>query len=188
MDKLVYGDITVDFDALPPVSQVALASEGLTHYLGNRVASRSHAWAQGENQAKSTDKEVVKAWKETNASTLAAKEAEFRAETVAALIDGSIGTRSGGPRLSPIDTVKRTIAREDIATMLRSNGIKVPKGEETLTTKDGAFTMDALIERRLANETTGPDITKRAEKELAAKAKKIALAKAENKDAVLASL
>ena len=174
MDKLTYGDkITVDFGALPEASQFALASEGLTHFLGNRVASKVHAWAMAEGQANSKDKAVVAAWKAANASAIVTKSDEFIADTLKALTDGTIGVRStSGPRVTPLETLRRQIARKEIEDMLRGHKIAVPKGEAKLKTKDGEFTMVELVDRRLVeNGPHAERIAKAAEKELKARAK-----------------
>lgn len=189
MDKIEYNSaVTVDFDSLPDASKAALVSRGVSHVFGNEAASKVHAWAQAEGQANSDDKATVKAWKDANASAVDAKLAEVQADFLKALIEGTLGSRTGGPRLSPLETVKRRIAREEISDMLRGAGIKVPTGDKTLTTADGTFTMDQLIDRRLAREDTGPAITKKAEKEIAAKAKQIAANAGVSKETVIAAL
>ena len=171
MDKLSYGTTEVDFDALPAASQRALAQRGLTHVLGNEVASKVHAWAQGEGQANSKDRAEVAAWKEANAAAIDAKTSEYVVDALAALTAGTLGDRVGGPRLTPIETIKRRIAKVDIETILRTNKLKVPKGDETVTMKGEEFTMAQLIDRRLAHDVLGPEIVKKAEKELAAQKK-----------------
>lgn len=185
MDALTYGDsITVDFTSLPEVSQRALAQRGLTHVLGNEVASRVHSWAQAEGQANSEDKAAVTAWKAANADKVDAKTAEVRKDMLDALASGTLGERgSSGPRLSPVETIKRRIARGEITTILQAHKIKVPKGEDKVKMHDGEFTMNELIDRRLAKPEHGERIAKAAEKELAAKAKAIAAAAANAEEA-----
>ncbi len=182
MEKLVYGDYSVDFDTLPAVSQAALALRGLTHVLGNEVASKVHNWAGGETQANSDDKATVKAWKDAHPDEIAAKGKEFAADVLEALASGTLGNRVGGPRLTPIETLKRQIAKGQIETILRAAKIKVPTKDDTVKTPDGEFTMAQLVDRRLvatvkdaAGNVTrdiGAEIQKEADKELAARAKK----------------
>lgn len=187
MEKLTYGDnISVDFGTLPEVSQFALAQRGFTHVLGNEVASRVHAWSQAEGQANSEDKEAVKAWKLANAAAVDAKTTEVQADFLKSLTDGTLGNRVGGPRLTPIETIKRRIAWGEIETILRANKIKVPKGDDVIEMNGGSFTKAQLIDRRLANEVTGPVIQKAAEKELAAKARQLAAVEAGAQDALAA--
>lgn len=179
MDKLSYGDdIVVDFETLPEASQHALAQRGFTHVLGNEVASRVHSWAQGEGQANSEDRETAKAWKAANATAIESKTAEVTKTMLAAIADGTLGTRSAaGPRLQPVDAIKRRLAKEEIANVLGGKGVKFPKKDEKIKTPQGEFTGDELIARRLAHAEYGPSLAKRAEKELAAKAKALAAAK-----------
>ena len=180
MDKLSYGSHSIDFDALPESSRFALASRGLTHVLGNEIASKVHSWAMAEGQANSEDKATVKAWKEANASAIEARVAELQAETIAKLLDGTIGVRaSSGPRLTPLDTLRRSIARDQVKVILRGQNIAIPKKDEKIKLANGEFTLDELVERRLVMVTKdgrdiGAEITREAEKELAARAKKAA--------------
>lgn len=188
MDKLTYGDnIAVDFGTLPEASQHALALRGFTHIMGNETASRVHNWAGAEGQANSDDKATIKAWKDSHPAELAAKAVEVQGEFLKALTEGTLGSRVAGPRLQPVDQVARRIAKEQVSDILRAGGIKVPKKDETITTKDGAFTLDQLVDRRLANEAFGPAIKKAAEKEVANRAKAIDAAKA-NADEAMAAL
>lgn len=173
MENLTYGEkVVVDFTALPEVSQQALAQRGLTHVLGNEVASKVHSWAGQEGQANSDDKATVKAWKDANEAKLVDKTAEFVNDALKALVDGTLGTRAGGPRLTPIDTIKRQIARGQIEAIFKGHKISVPKGDKKVKTPDGEFTMDELIARRLVMVTKdgkdiGAAISAEAEKELA---------------------
>ncbi len=182
MDKLVYGDYSVDFDSLPAVSQAALALRGLTHLLGNEVSSKVLNWSGQEGQANSDDKATIKAWKEANADAVKAKGVEFANDMLQSLADGTLGNRVGGPRLTPIETLKRQIAKGQIETILRAAKIKVPTKDDTVKTPDGEFTMAQLVDRRLVatvkdasgnvTRDIGAEIQKEADKELAARAKK----------------
>ena len=196
MEKLVYGTTEVDFDALPAVSQHALALRGLTHVLGNEVASKVHGWSQKEEQANSEDRATVKAWKEANAAAIEAKTAEFTAESVKSLLDGTLGFRTGGPRLTPLETIKRAIAKKQIVAILTAAKIKVPTKDDTVKTPDGEFTMAQLVDRRLVfvakdGRDIGAEITKEAEKEVARLAKEAAKVQANvgpDADAAVAEL
>lgn len=185
MEKLTYGDnLSVDFAALPEASQFALAQRGFTHIFGNEVASRVHSWAGAEEQANSDDKATIKAWKDANPDKLAAQAAIVQADMLKALNEGTLGARVSGPRLTPLDTMRRKIAREQIENILRTNKIKVPKKDDKIKMPDGEFTMEELIVRRLVLVTVakpdkpsvdiGAQITKEAEKRIAAQAKQMA--------------
>lgn len=163
MPEIKYGDYVVDTATLPEASLVALTSRGLTHYLSNEVSSKVNSWAQGEGQANSTDNAAVKAWKEANKAAVDAKTEEVRKAAHAALLDGTVGTRTVGPRLTPLDTFKRQFAREGVVATLKANNIAVPKKkDDTIVMGENTFTMDQLIDRRLANPKFAPDIEKRA--------------------------
>lgn len=184
---LTYGDsIKVDFTTLPAVSQLALMQRGFTHVLGNEVASRVHSWSQGESQANSEDRKTVADWKAANAEAVTAKTAEVQADFLKAITEGTLGSRTGGPRLTPLETVMNRIARGEIETILRANGIKVPKKDDTVEMPDGKFTMAQLIQRRLDKPETGDAIKKAAAKEIAAKSKQIDNVKADAKAALAA--
>lgn len=189
MEKLTYGtDVEVDFSSLPDASQHALAQRGFTHLLGNEIASKVHAWAGQEGQANSDDKAAVKTWKEANAKAVTDKSTALVADMLKALTDGTVGARVGGPRLAPLDTIRRRIAKEQVVTILAGNGIKTPKKDETIKFPDGReVTLESLIDDRLVKvladgRDIGAEITKAAEKELAQKAKALEAAKAKAKD------
>jgi hypothetical protein len=168
--NLTYGDsLNVDFAALPEVSQAALAQRGFTHVFGNEVASRVHSRAMGEDGANSDDKATVKAWKDANPDKLAAWAAEVSADFLAALNDGTLGNRVSGPRLTPVETIARQMARKEIEDILRANKIKVPTKDDKVKMPDGEFTMAELVTRRL--EKFGDRINAAAKKEADRRAK-----------------
>lgn len=192
--ELSYGDtIKVDFATLPEASQTALAQRGFTHVLGNEVASRIHSWAMGEGQAGSDDKAVVKAWKESNAAAITSKTSELVADALAALNAGTLGNRVSGPRLTPVETIARNMAKKEVEDILRANKIAIPKTtgkgdarvEGKIKTADGEFTLGELVSRRL--EKFGDRINAAAAKEAAKRAKEAA-AVVGNADEALAAL
>lgn len=178
MDKITYGSVEIDFDTLPASSQLALASRGVTHFLGNEQASKLAAWIKAEGQANTEDKAAAAAWKEANATAVSVKMDGLVAEAVAKLLAGTVGARAvGGVRVTPIEALKRQIAKREVTAILANNKLAFPKGARK--DKEGndvpaqvvqlgadSFTGDQLIERRLANPTEGPRIQKEAEKAL----------------------
>lgn len=149
-----YGNLSIDTTAIPAKSLEALISRGVTHYLGNEQASKVSGW--------------IKKFKEDNADAepakdeIAAKKAEFVSAAHAALLDGTIGTRTGGPKLDPLTRATRDIAGEEISAMLKKAGQKVPKGKETIEVKGQALTFADLVDRRIASEAHGARIAKEA--------------------------
>jgi hypothetical protein len=157
-----YGDFTIDTAAIPAKSLEALISRGVTHYLGNEQASKVSGWA----------KKVLEETKaEPSEDEIKVKKAEFVAAAHAALLDGSIGTRTGGPKLDPLERATRDIAGEEISAMLKKAGQKVPKGKETITVKGQELTFSDLVDRRIASEQHGERIAKDAKARVAKTAK-----------------
>lgn len=172
MEKLSYGTIEIDFDTLPSASQRALAQRGLTHFLGNEQASKLAAWSKAEGQANSEDKATVLAWKEANSAAVTSKMGELVAEANAALLAGTVGVRTSGPRVEPIDAVKTRLAKDEVLTILRNAKIAIPKKDEAVQFADGRTkSLAQMVTDRLAHAEHGPRITKAAEKILRDKAK-----------------
>lgn len=168
--ELTYGDsLKVDFATLPEASQSALAQRGFTHVFGNEVASRVHSRSMSEDGANSDDKATVKAWKDTNPDKLAAWAAEVSADFLKALTEGTLGNRVSGPRLTPVETIARQMAKKEIEDILRANKIKVPTKDDKVKMPDGEFTMTELVTRRL--EKFGDRINAAAKKEADRRAK-----------------
>ena len=47
-----------------------------------------------------------------------------------AILAGTVGTRSGAPRLSGIEKIMRDVAREAIKARAVAKGVKMPEGED----------------------------------------------------------
>ncbi len=164
LETIKYGENSITLASLPAVSLHRLASYGLAHFLGNQMASKVVAWSEREENANATDEQK------------AAKKAEFQANGVKALLDGTIGQHAArGPVVDPMENEMDKIAKAEVVVVLKSNSIKVPKGDEAVEFSNGdKLTMDQLIERRIAKH--GDRIKKEAEaslKEKARKAKKL---------------
>jgi hypothetical protein len=180
MDKIKYGNFEIDFDALPEISRLALVSRGVTHFLGNEQNSKAHSWAAAQVKGDSTvepSRDEVKEWKAANEAAMVAKIAELAGEAVKSLIEGTVGARTSGPRLTPIDTLIRQKAKVEVMAVLAGVGAKFPKKDETIAFGDGTRTGDQMIDNWLANADNLARLTKVAEKELKEKEKAIAAAK-----------
>lgn len=182
---LQYGDITRDPAKLPEASLAALLARGFAHFLGNeqasKVVSRIRSEIAGEN-GKATDvsKEQVQAFRAENPDKVNAWANEIVAEALKSLDDGSIGTRAAaGPRVDPITGAMNSLARAEVVTILKANGLKTPKGEETIAFGDATRTMAQMIERRLASH--GERLRKEAERQVADAARRKAKTEAEVK-------
>lgn len=159
---------TLDLTALPGKSISALLSRGLTHYFGSEQASRVKTWKDKvleDTKVEATEDEIV----------------AFQGQRFQIALDnlmaGTIGQRAVGITIDPLEKVKEQIARQQVADILRTNGIKVPKKDEAVKFADGTEkTMEAMIATRLANNNDA--IEKQAKKQLADRAKEKAAAEA----------
>lgn len=178
MAQLKYGDVTRDSGKLSEVSVNALLARGFSHYLGNEQASKVVAKIRAvlANGGKASDvtKEAIKAWRENeaNAKALEAFEVECENAALEALDNGTIGVHVSSGRTSrdPIQAAMQIIARKEVSDVLKGAGLKSPKGEETVDMGGQAFTMDALIARRL--EKHADRLHKEAERQVAEAARK----------------
>ena len=164
--QLTYGEVSIDFSTLPAKSQEALAKRGLTHFLGNEQAAKVSGW-----KAKFADENDGA---EPGADEVQAKKAEYVANAVKALLAGEVGTATRGPAADPIESEMDRIAKREINAVLKANGAKFSgKGDERVVTfaNGEKFTMDQLVERRLANADHAARIRKEAEKAIKAAAK-----------------
>ena len=169
MDIITYGEHTVDPTKLPVASINALLRRGVSHLLGNEQASKLTAWVESAtkdaNGAAPTDE------------AKAAKKAEFVKAALAALAEGTIGTRVSGPRVEPIEAARNAIAKKEVLDILRAANIKVPKGEEAVRFADGTEkTLAQMVATRL--EKFGDRIEKEAAKKLADDARRVKAAQA----------
>lgn len=180
---LTYGDITRDPATLPAASVTALLARGFSHYLGNeqaaKVVSRIRTELAGEGKASDVTKDQVQAFRLEHSAKVKEMEAAVAADALKALDEGTIGARTGtsGPRLAPLDKMISRVAREFVTTKLQANGLKVPKGEETLEIGGKAVTMAHLVERQIA--ANGDVVKKEAERRIADAQRKLAKAKVE---------
>lgn len=149
--NIEYGTHKIDTDKLPEKSVQALLSRGLTHFLGNEQASKV--------AAKFKDQEGI-----TDEMRNAAK-ADFVANAVKALTEGTIGTRTGGPRGTGVDSVMRQLAEAEVKGILKHNKLSMPTGDKVVKFADGTvLTRAELIDRRIAKH--GDRLRKEAEAEI----------------------
>lgn len=182
MEKLTYGDHSVDFDGLPEATRYAIAHEGFVHFLGNRVASRVAGWCESQAGDGAT-KEAVKAWKDSHADAVNEQAAAFREATLKAMLDGTLGVRAtSGPRAAtdPLGAEMRKIAKEQITMILAAHGLKFPIGKDesgapkTVSIRGVVRTGEQLISDRLDPDyprNNRDAIEAEAKRNLAAKAK-----------------
>ena len=119
-ETLTYGDTTITVADLPDTSIAALLSRGLTHYLGNEQASKVTSWKKTEEGQTASESEIE------------AKAAALHANAVDALLNGTVGTRSGGPKLKGIDRLIRIVAEEHLRAYAAKKNLKVPAKKDQL--------------------------------------------------------
>lgn len=169
MAQITFGDHTIDTASLPVQSVEALLRRGLSHFLGNEQASKVAGWVKAFEKA-NPGQTVDEADKE-------AKKSEYVKAALQALTDGTVGM-GRAPAISPLEREIDRLARAEVVAVLKSNGIKPPKGDEKVKFANGAeFTMDELIERRI--EKFRDVLTAAAQKKIAADEKRRKAAEAD---------
>ena len=157
--NLTYGDITIDFSALPPSSQFALARRGLAHYLGNEQASKVTSWKDARNADCNPP----------NDAEIATYKGDLITAALAALAEGKVGANVRGPRGMAAETVMRELAQKEVMGILAQVGLSLPAKKDAVVTfpNGDTFTRVQLIERRI--ERHKERLMKAAETELRAR-------------------
>lgn len=125
---IAYGKTAFDWATLPETSKIALAQRGLTHVLGNEVASKvtaSKKLINTDGTPKHGDAE------------LATIEHDAREAKIVAILSGDMSGRAGGAR---IETVMKEVALRVLGEKARALGKPLPRGKE----------LEALTERYIA--------------------------------------
>src|SRR5215469_1836008 len=128
MTGLSYGDNTlyaIGEDALPQAVLWKLAQRTYSHIMGNEAASALKSKTDnGGLPEGQTEEQFLHTWR-------VAKRQQ--------VIDGTVGLRSGGPRIDPLEKEMRDL----VVKRLRASAVKhTPKGEKTVfpTKMDGTYT------------------------------------------------
>lgn len=189
--KVEYGKYTVDFDALPTTSKKAMASRGITHFLGNEQNAKLTNWKQKQftemwlkEKSEAASDEVIASAKAQDKNfgltdeTIASQFKIFCDEAYEKLLAGEVGIRSvNAIVVDPVEKIVNRLAKADVLTILAANGLKAPKGDEAITFANGTKrTMAEMLSKRI--ELKGDEFTKLANREIAAKHKALAAAKA----------
>lgn len=129
-----------DHAALPLASFVNVYARGHTHLNGNVVASQvsgqKETLVAESGLADPADaaamKVAVKAFSAdpANRATIAGWERTAREEVYSEALAGKLGTRSGGPRGSRLESVIRKVAEGRIKSILSKAGITWPSGKD----------------------------------------------------------
>lgn len=193
--KFDYADlVSVETSTLPQASQDAMLRRGLVHFFGNEVASKvaGRATRHAEESAKAHKDTYGRGATPDEAVAFVAtdeQKAEWRkayiGEALDKLLAGTVGQFVRGPAVDPIESEMDKIAKQEVSDILRANGLKVPKRDETVKFSDKSEkTLDEMIANRLVSDAIAPGekdghavrIRKLAEK--AVKARKAAVDRA----------
>ncbi len=124
--KLVWNGKEVVWSDVPEASRFALAQSGFTHKLGNEVASQ--ITVAKAKRIKGSD------GKDTTEPKYTADELEDMANTkreamVDAILDGTLATRVGAPKLKGFEAVLRDTAERMLRTAYAQKRTALPKGD-----------------------------------------------------------
>lgn len=165
MSTITYGQFTLDLAQVPETSLLALVSSGLSHKMGNEVASKLAAFVKAQDAAGTPVSDEAKA----------EAKAGFQSEMFSRIMAGTIGVSTRAPAGPKPDTIKAQVTLKSLTAHLKAHGLAVPSGEKTLVLGGKEYNRAALVEahytkhqERLDNEISAE--RKRREKE----AKKLA--------------
>ena len=146
-----------DFDALPEASRNGMINRAVAHIFGNEVASqvvgKIRATIAGDNgKAADVTSEAVSTYRKANPKIISDWTVEFQAEKLAAILAGQLGVRATGTGggVDPLVKEIRRIAADEFTKVLAGVGLKMPRGENTITLRGQVLDRDACIDRWLA--------------------------------------
>jgi hypothetical protein len=120
--QLKYGDLVVDYHALPEASKYALAKYGASHYFGNMQSSKMVT--RIVKAMVGTGIDDIKVWRAANADKVTEWTKEHLASALADLNNGTVGQRTGGgggPRKDPVETKFAQLVVKDIEAVLKAS-------------------------------------------------------------------
>ena len=170
---ITVGDYEIDETKVPASVVNRLLGRQIAHIFNNECASHvlgksRRAIVGKEGDPKSVTEAMLETYRASHGEQIAEWEAAFCSEKLAAIYDGTLSVRvSRGPSRDPVESAMRTIARAEVTAVLKSNGAKWPKADETVSIGGQDVDGDTLIDRRLAHAEHGPRIRKLAERKVA---------------------
>lgn len=173
----VYG-LAVDTAKVPQSTIDTCIVRVARHILGNEVAAKAKAFKDAVKPGEYADAAALEA-------ALAPRIAEWRQQGLEKLYSGTLGVRTAGEPVDPLEAAIERFAKGELNAWLAAKGIKwqspkdaegkVIKGEpKFVALADGNYTMEALLDRYMAKPANVDKATAAAKKELAAKAKRSA--------------
>lgn len=170
---LTIGDYNVDETKFAPVVTQRLLQRQVAHILNNEASSfvlakTKRAIVGKDGKPDSVTDEQLEAYRAAHAVEIDAWTDEYRQGKIAAMHDGTLSVRvARGPSRDPVESASRTIAKAEVAGVLKNHGAKFPGKDETVSIGDQDLDGDTLIDRRLAHAEHGPRIRKLAERKVA---------------------
>ncbi len=155
-----------------------LLTRAVAHILNNECAANvlgktKRAIVGKDGKPDSVTETQLTAWREQHSEVLDGWESEFCQQKIAAMYDGSLSVRvARAPTRDPVEAAMRAIAKAEVVTVLKNNGAKFPKDDETVSIEQPngetvQLSGDELVDRRLAHATHGDRIRKAAERKVA---------------------
>ena len=146
MTTLNYGETTFEVESLSDQTRHVLMQRGLSHILGNEVASKVTAWVKRNttDAAPATDKTPAVVASAPTEAQIAAFKAEAFANAVAAITGGTLGEASArGPRgpADPVGNIALDLAKADVMAAAAKRNFK-------LSAKDIAEKAKTILEKR----------------------------------------
>lgn len=153
---LSFAGHSVEWDALPESSQIALATLGFSTKIKNSIAGMKAGILGTSKSANWSEEELAEEAARLGLASFARDEstadaicAAAQAEMFRALCEGiEPSARRGGPRQSPDDKLRREIAIETLEAQARKQGKALPKRSK----KEEREAFDALLAKVMLNE------------------------------------
>lgn len=156
---ITYGDFSFDVTKVPQTSALAMLKRGFAHFMGSEQSSKVISRFTPNDKGQLPEGVV------DSPEARAAYKAECQVSAFKAFMEGTVGNHaSRGPKADPLTATKTTIAKREVTETLKANGLKFPKGDETIDLGGTKLSGAELITRRLAKHNDR--IHKEAQKHL----------------------
>ena len=160
---IIYGSYQIDPAQLPAKNVLAILTRGISHYLGNEVSAKVFGEVRRNAKAmlietgveKPSDEQIAAQVDGITDEAYAAIKSRLTDEAFARLMSGEVGAGSvRGPSVTPLEKAIMSEAKARVTARLKANGLKVPKGEETVTIRGVAKTFETLVSECIDREGT----------------------------------
>jgi hypothetical protein len=196
MAKIEIDGFTFDTEAIPLHNQIVLLTRAIGHVMRNETASSVVAKLRADTyKAEYGDKELSKEAKAEAQKEIATRvkfdadnavHAQLKRDEQKAAFDeimnGELGVRASGPKLSPVEARAMVMARDDVMAIFVARGHQfklhgerpvIPKGDQAFRTKTGVEkTWNEIVKGYF--ESKSNELLARAKKAIDAEAKEAA--------------